>query len=446
MPAPARTLVHRYYAYAGIYTLAASIIWGINTLFLLDAGLSIAEVFIANSAFSIGTLIFEIPTGVIADTVGRRASFLLSLTVLAATTLIYVWLSSLGAGVVAFSVVSVLMGLGFTFYSGAMEAWLVDGAQTLGFTGTFDQVFSRAQQISGAAMLTGTIGGGLLGQIDLALPYLLRAGLLLVLFVLAFSGMHDVGFEAQPVPPRQVPSAALAIGRDGIRFGWSHRGLRLIMVAGALQSGFLFWGWYAWQPYFLELLENDAVWVAGIVAALLSISMMVGNSIVAITTRWCGRRTTLLLWAAAAYGIGMIGVGVVNSFAPALLLLVIAGVAMGVQMPVRQAFVHQIVPSEQRATVVSFDSMVSGGGGVVAQAGLGALAENSGYSVGYIVGGSATLLAVPLLAAVRRLRDPEDFFEGTQPTSTKACAVEGLPSLSAVGGEFPDESLTGPNA
>ena len=57
MPREAARLVHRYYTYAGIYTLAASIIWGINTLFLLDAGLSISEVFIANAAFSVGTVL-----------------------------------------------------------------------------------------------------------------------------------------------------------------------------------------------------------------------------------------------------------------------------------------------------------------------------------------------------------------------------------------------------
>jgi len=112
MPAAAAALVRRYYTYAGIYTLAASIIWGINTLFLLDAGLSIAEVFFANAAFSIGTVLFEIPTGVVADTVGRRASFLLSVLVLAGSTLAYVALAETGGGVVAFSVVSVFLGLG----------------------------------------------------------------------------------------------------------------------------------------------------------------------------------------------------------------------------------------------------------------------------------------------------------------------------------------------
>jgi len=64
-------------------TLATSLIWGVNTLFLLDAGLSFFEVFIANAAFSAGMVLFEVPTGVIADGWGRRVSFLLGTVTLA---------------------------------------------------------------------------------------------------------------------------------------------------------------------------------------------------------------------------------------------------------------------------------------------------------------------------------------------------------------------------
>ena len=58
-------------------TLAASFIWGINTIFLLDAGLSNLEAFAANAFFTAGMVIFEVPTGIVADTVGRRESYLL---------------------------------------------------------------------------------------------------------------------------------------------------------------------------------------------------------------------------------------------------------------------------------------------------------------------------------------------------------------------------------
>ena len=130
---PSRRILAGYFTLAGLYTLSAALIWGVNTLFLLDAGLSFFEVFVANAAFSAGMVVFEVPTGVVADTLGRRVSFLLSVSVLAATTLLYVALAQVDAGVVAFAVVSVFMGLGFTFYSGAMEAWLVDALAVSGY-------------------------------------------------------------------------------------------------------------------------------------------------------------------------------------------------------------------------------------------------------------------------------------------------------------------------
>jgi hypothetical protein len=72
------SVVRAYLVISGLFTLSASVIWEVNTLFLLDAGLDIFEVFIANAAFTAGMVAFEIPTGVVAHTSGRRRSFLLS--------------------------------------------------------------------------------------------------------------------------------------------------------------------------------------------------------------------------------------------------------------------------------------------------------------------------------------------------------------------------------
>ena len=215
LPASRRILVG-YFTLAGLYTLSAALIWGVNTLFLLDAGLSFLEVFIANAAFSAGMVLFEIPTGVVADTLGRRISFLLSVSVLGATTLMYVGLAQVGAGVVGFALVSVLMGLGFTFYSGAMEAWLVDALAATGYRGLLDRVFARGQQITGAAMLVGTVGGGLLGQIDLSIPYLVRSGLLVAVFVVAYAVMHDVGFTPRRVTAGELPGEVARNARAGV--------------------------------------------------------------------------------------------------------------------------------------------------------------------------------------------------------------------------------------
>src|ERR671914_404007 len=94
-------------------TLAASFIWGINTLFLLDAGLSNLEAFAANAFFTAGMVLFEVPTGVVADTWGRRTSYLLGTITLAASTLLYFLLWQTSAPFWQWAIVSVLIGLGF---------------------------------------------------------------------------------------------------------------------------------------------------------------------------------------------------------------------------------------------------------------------------------------------------------------------------------------------
>src|SRR5437764_12919041 len=138
-------------------TLAASLIWGINTIFLLDAGLSNLQAFAANAFFTAGMVIFEVPTGVVADTIGRRMSYLLGTLTLAGSTLLYVLLWQLAAPFWAWAGASLLLGLGFTFFSGAVEAWLVDALTATGFDGDLDTVVGRGQIVTGAGLLTGSL-------------------------------------------------------------------------------------------------------------------------------------------------------------------------------------------------------------------------------------------------------------------------------------------------
>src|SRR3979409_723703 len=87
---PAARRVQRVYLILTLFnTLAASFIWGINTLFLLDAGLTNTQAFAANAFFTAGMMVFEIPTGIVADTWGRRVSYLLGAFTLAVSTLLY---------------------------------------------------------------------------------------------------------------------------------------------------------------------------------------------------------------------------------------------------------------------------------------------------------------------------------------------------------------------
>jgi MFS family permease len=160
MTQAAHTVERTFLLLTLLTTLAAPFIWGINTLFLLDAGLNNNEAFAANAFFTLGQVIFGVPTGVVADTRGRRFSFLLGAATLLVSTLLYLFMWQVHAALWGWAAASMLLGLGFTFFSGATEAWLVDPLGATGFTGHLDPIFGRAQTVGGAAMLAGSVAGG----------------------------------------------------------------------------------------------------------------------------------------------------------------------------------------------------------------------------------------------------------------------------------------------
>ncbi len=426
VPSVERT-VRAYQLIAGLYTLSASLIWGVNTLFLLDAGLDILGVFVANAAFMASMAVFEVPTGVLADSRGRRASFLLSVAIVLLGTLCYLYAAASGGGLGWFVAASVVLGLGVTFYSVAVEAWLA----AAGHAGGRDGVFARGAMVTGAAMLAGSVGGGVLGSLDLAWPFWVRAGLLALVFGVAWAAMHDVGFTPRRVRLAELPGEMAAIARHSVALGWRRRAVRYLILMGLVQSAFLAWAFYAWQPYLLELLGQNAVWVAGVVTAALSLATIAGNALVNWFSRFCGQRTTLLACAGAAMSLAAVGVGLVSSFWAAVALLVLVFGAMGVVRPVKQAYLHQAIPSAQRATVVSFDSLVASGGGALSQWGLGALAQAQSIAAGFWVGGLASLLALPAVALLRRLGEDEDRIVG-EAGRRGPCAGQGLPKVTAV--------------
>src|SRR2546423_5785257 len=214
-PEAAREVQRTYLVLTLLTTLAASFIWGINTLFLLSAGLDNTQAFAANAFFTVGQVLFEVPTGVVADTRGRRFSFVLGAATLLVAPLLFLVMWQIRAPLLGWAIASILLGLGFTFFSGATEAWLVDGLRATGFTGTLESVFARSQIVWGAAPLTGSVLGGLVAQAtNLGVPYVLRAAMLGVTLVVAFRFMHDIGFK--PERGSSVPAAIRTVVKGSI--------------------------------------------------------------------------------------------------------------------------------------------------------------------------------------------------------------------------------------
>ncbi|MBA3291789.1 MAG: MFS transporter [Actinobacteria bacterium] len=410
-------------------TLAASLIWGINTIFLLDAGLSNLEAFAANAFFTAGMVLFEVPTGVIADTVGRRFSYLLGTVTLSASTLLYVLLSQIEAPFWQWAVVSIMIGLGYTFFSGAVEAWLVDALTATGFTGEMESVFGRGEIVAGGAMLVGSVAGGYIAQqTSLGVPFVLRGVVLIVMFVVAFRLMHDVGFTAEKgagplTEMRKIASAS-------IEYGWRVPAVKWLMVEALFTGGVGIYGFYALQPYLLELYgDPDAYQIAGLVAAIVAGAQILGGLASPRIRRLFRRRTSALI-ATTSIGVLALGlIGIVESFWAVVGLIVVWGLVFATSMPIRQTYLNGLIPSRQRATILSFDSLMASSGGVWAQPVLGRAADVWGYGPSYLMGAGISALALPFLVLSRREKAAADTLEvsDAQPSPVTAEETE-LPS------------------
>jgi MFS family permease len=412
----ARVVERTYLLLTLLSTLAASFIWGINTLFLLDAGLSNAEAFAANAFFTLGQVIFEVPTGVVADTRGRQFSYLLGAATLLLSTLLYLVMWQAHAPLVGWAVASVLLGLGFTFFSGATEAWLVDALHATGFTGHLEGIFGRAQTIGGMAMLVGSVSGGVIAQAtNLGVPYLFRAAMLGVTFVVAFRFMHDLGFT--PARGASAGAAVRTVVRGSIDGGFRNPPVRWLMLAAPFSAGAGIYVFYAAQPYLLELYgDRTAYGIAGLVAALVAGAQIVGGLAVSRVRRFFRRRTDALILGGILNVVLLAVVGLTGNFLIALGLLAGWSLVYAIEGPMRGAFINGVIPSDQRATVLSFDSLMGSAGGVVAQPALGRAADLYGYPTSYLFSAAIQALAVPFALLARRTNAASDPITTDAPT------------------------------
>ena len=404
----ARQIIRTYLVLQFGNTLAASLIWGINTLFLLNAGLSIFEAFLANAFYTLGMVIFEIPTGIVADSWGRRTSYLLGTVTLSASTILYFVLWQAHSPFWLWAVASMLLGLGYTFFSGAVEAWLIDALHHVKYEGKVEAVFGKAQVVGGIAMLLGTLGGGLIAQFtNLGVPYLVRGGILLLLFIVAWLALRDIGF----VPERgeRVFKAMRTLLKSSIDNGLKVLPVRWLMFSAVILSSVGFYAFYALQPYLLELFgDTTAYWVAGLAATLVALAQISGGLLAGRIAGLFARRTTALVLMTVVSSAVLVLLYFCHNFYLALALIFVWGILFAATMPIRQTYMNGMIPSKQRATVLSFDSVMSNLGGMVLQPGLAKVADMYSYGASFFVGGVLQLFALPMLARSRGYKHDAD--------------------------------------
>jgi len=169
---------------------------------------------------------------------------------------------------------------------------------------------------------------------------------------------------------------------------------------------------YALQPYLLELYGNpNAYSIAGLAAAGIAGAQIVGGLITSLVRRLFKRRTTILLGSICLSSLGLLLLGIFTNFYLALIFGAIWAISLAIGAPVYLALINALIPSKQRATVLSFNNLIGSSGGVVSQPALGHAADVFGYAATYVMTSMITFIGLLFILFARFENTMEDRIE-----------------------------------
>ncbi len=325
----------------------------LGTLYALSCGLDMLQVGLLNSIYCLTVIGSEVPTGALADRLGRRPAMMAGALAMVAACLTYYVASDFWT----FAIAEVLGGLSMTLCSGADSAYLFDllnengrGHEYPRREGTSSTWHQGGQALAFAA-------GGLLGQYDLALPFLVSAGVSLTAFFVALSMRQDRP-QPQQHSTSKLPSGRemLAHVREAFRTVGSKRRLQWIIAYSAVVFVLLQATRYIYQPY----LKSAGYGIAA--TGFIFAGVYLVATFFAHHAHWLRERMTsaTLLW---TLGCTLVGTFLLLGLLPggrwAIGVLAIQAAATGLYSPLVKPLLNgEIDDSRRRATLLSVESMM----------------------------------------------------------------------------------------
>lgn len=387
----------RYYIIEAAYCCCWAAITPAYPLFLLSRGLNILECHLVLGMFFIGMFLFEVPTGAVADLLGRRISFVMACVVRCIAFVMYAFAD----GFVDCLIAETVDAIGQTLASGALDAWAVDGMRAEGKTASADRFFARSQMFARAVMILAGICGGYIAEGSWSLAWYLGAGGFVATGICAWCLMHEVpsadGAEAGG-------ASAAAVGRtswQALQMVWSTPVLRLICLVTIVGAFGMMPSHMLWQPRLTEL-TGAGPWFMSWVWAMWNVAIIVSSAILQpMMRRW--RREQLLLLAALWRAVMFAIIALAVSPAPAIVALVLGEMDSGFSWPLLQGWMNDHIPADRRATLLSVRAMAFTFGGAAGLAVVGLIALQFGMVAAWGTCALVLTLQVPLLLRLGRV-------------------------------------------
>ncbi|MFB6115981.1 MAG: MFS transporter [Candidatus Nanosalina sp.] len=312
-------------------------------LFWKDNGLSMFQVMVLQSLFSIAVILLEVPSGYFADLYGRRNS----LTIASVFAALGIATYSIGQGFLTFLIGEVLWAIGVSLISGADSAMFYDTLVEMDKEESYKQMWGKASSFNMISAAGAAILGGFIAEYSLRWTLFAQVPFMAAMIPVAYS-LKEPGHHRELAGKESKTMKAI------MTEVWSNSRLRYIVLYGAFIYASLQVAFWMYQPYF----ELTGLQIAAFGWAYASF-----NVVSATSSRYgylieekLGRKTSLAAMALllALSLVLMSNILAVFSFT----FIFIQQFVRGFQSPVVSDYINEIISSENRSTILSTKSLV----------------------------------------------------------------------------------------
>ena len=387
-----KNTIRLYLLLTMVRRLGASFTFATYVMFLISRGLNLFEVNLVNFVFFTTLFLCEIPTGVVADVFGRKPSYVISCFLTSLAMFIY----AVSGSVFGFAVAEATAAIGMTFASGAFQAWLVDGLKHKNYNEPLGPIFAKEQQYAHIAEILGAIVGAFLADKNPMFPWMVSGTIALFVGFLAWGLMKEEYFVRQRFSLRNGFQSMKEIAATSIRYIAKNKVVKFILLLVGIQFFAIQAANMQWQPFFSGFLPNKTA--LGFIFGAISVSLIVASALSSRFLKIMKDEKRALIVSQVGAGAGIIATVMFKWFPLALGIFLLHEFARGLFRPLKDTYLNDNIPSKERATLISFESMAQHIGGMFGLLFSGFFAEYASIKATWMLSGGILIAATLWLA------------------------------------------------
>jgi MFS family permease len=362
--------IRTYYFYTIFSNLL--ILGPILIIYLKAKGLTFTQIMLINSISAVSVVLFEVPTGAVADRIGRKYSVIIGAGLWGISLMVYVF----ARGFYLFALAEIIFALGSTFKSGSDIALIYDSLKKLNREDEFQRIEGRAKSYSFYAQAVGSIAAGFLYKLNMELPMIISSVFMVLTVIVSLL------FIEPPIEDKHDTKAETYIKQitESGKYILSNEKVKAIILYSMVFYIFYRAGFFFYQPYFQEV--NIPVDYFGVIFFIFNITAgIISKNSYKIMNKTKKKTlmflSSLLIASFIILGITKIWIGV---FA-----ILFQQVARGLYIPVTRKYLNKNIPSNKRATILSFFSLLTNLSAALAYPLFGALSDFTNIFTTHIV-------------------------------------------------------------